>query len=93
MSAVPSKGQNEMCGSVVPKPQSGHRFSSLGRERNGMSGMKRKRKKNGMPASQNTALTRRDPPSRTRLFTHGFVEAPPVRRMPGARLRQARFQR
>jgi len=61
MRGVPSYGQNATLPSVVEKPQTGHDRTFLSCQTCGMSGMKRKRKKNGKPASQRMAVPRSEP--------------------------------
>jgi hypothetical protein len=58
---VPSYGQNATFPSVVEKPQTGQERTFLSLKTCGMSGMKRKRKKNGKPASQRMAVARSEP--------------------------------
>ncbi len=75
MSGDPSNGQN-LPGPLVSYPQTGHRHTSR-RPKNGKSGTKRNRKKNGKPRAQRTAVTTRDPARRMPLRIQRFVGPPP----------------
>jgi hypothetical protein len=46
---VPSKGQNAILSEEVSYPQTGQRFTDFRAPKNGISGIKRKTKKNGSP--------------------------------------------
>jgi len=66
---VPSYGQNATFPSEVVNPQTGQERTFLSRHTCGMSGMKRKRKKNGKPASQRVTVTRIEPARSRTLST------------------------